>query len=131
MCAMWYIWTRGTEMWEGWKVTNGPIHNRGKGCGKGQWCVANISHINLSTLFPLLEIYLNKRSAKILQDGFLEGFRFGYMGKGSVGSRIIWNLSLICRTKSWRNWTRTLNWRELWALFLQNLCLTLLSHQLA
>ena len=71
------------------EITNGPIHNRGKGCGKGQWCVANISHINLSTLFPLLEIYLNKRSAKILQDGFLEGFSFGYMGKGSVGSRII------------------------------------------
>ena len=24
--------------------TNGPIHNKGNGCGKGQWCVANILH---------------------------------------------------------------------------------------
>ena len=24
--------------------TNGPTHNKGTGCGKGQWCVANISH---------------------------------------------------------------------------------------
>ena len=81
--------------------TNGPIHNKGTGCGKDQWCVCckYPSPINLSALLPLLEYYPNKRSANILQDGFSEGFRFGYMGKGSLGSRIIWNLWLICRTK--------------------------------
>ena len=35
-----------------------------------------------SALLPLLEIYPNKRNAKILQDGISEGFRLGYMGKG-------------------------------------------------
>ena len=63
--------------------TNGHMHNMLTGCGGGRWCVGckYPSPINLSALLPLLEIYPNKRSAKILRDGFSEGFRLGYMGK--------------------------------------------------
>ena len=41
--------------------TYGPIHNKGTGFGKGQWCVCckYPSPINLSVLLPLLEIYPN------------------------------------------------------------------------
>ena len=48
-------------------------------------------------------IYPNKRSTKILRDGFSESFRLGYMGKRK--SRESHNLKsvTICRTKSWRN----------------------------
>ena len=63
--------------------TNGPVHEKVPSCGKGHLCVCckYPSPINLSALLPLLEIYPNKRSAKILRDGFSEGFRLGYMGK--------------------------------------------------
>ena len=62
---------------------NGHMHKMFTGCEGGQWCVCckYPSPINLSALLPLLEIYPNKRSARILRDGFSEGFRLGYMGK--------------------------------------------------
>ena len=84
---MWYNRTRGTEMWEGWKVQMDPHITMGRAVGK---CVLQISLTNQSSaLLLLLEIYPNKRSAEILRDGFSSGFRLGYMGKGSLESRII------------------------------------------
>ena len=58
-----------------------PHITRGPAVGKSMVCCKYLSPINLSALLPLLEIYPNKRSAKILQDGFSEGFRLGYMGE--------------------------------------------------
>ena len=56
-------------------ITRGPVVGKVNG-------VLQISLTNQSfSTISLLEIYPNKRSAKILQDGFSEGIRFGYMGE--------------------------------------------------
>ena len=53
-----------------------------KCCGKIQPCVRckYSSPINLQNLLPLLDLYPDKVSAKILREGFSFGFKLGYRG---------------------------------------------------
>ena len=107
---------------EGWKVQMDPYITRGQAVGKVNG-VLQISLTNQSfSTTSLLEIYPNKRSAKILRDGFSECFRLGYMGKRK--SRKWHNLKSVTHLQTKTEIEQgNKNWGELRANFLQNLCL--------
>ena len=90
--------------------TNGPTHNKGTGCEKRSMvCCKYLSPINLQHYFRCWKFIQINGVLRFFKMGFQRVLGLGTWGKGSLESRIIWNLWLICRTKSWRNWTRKLN----------------------
>lgn len=57
----------------------GQIHKRS--CHRVCICCKYPSPVNMEALSPLLDIYPDKRAAKILRDGFTHGFRLSYRGE--------------------------------------------------
>ncbi len=69
---------------EGSQSHEGNGHILGK--GTSQWCPVNCvcckypSPIKIDVLIPLLQDYPDRKSAIILREGFVNGFRLGYLG---------------------------------------------------
>ncbi len=66
------------------KKCKGDVGKSLKQCTNRCICCKYPSPINTQALVPLLDNYPNKKAAKILRDGFMQGFRLGYKGDRSA-----------------------------------------------